>query len=331
MLSRVANAIYWTSRYLERSENICRFIYVNLHHMMDLDIDNNEFWFSLVMASGDEELFLKNYKDRSKESILKFLVLDKKNPNSIVSCTKLARENARTIREVISAKMWEDINNLYWLTEKFSKKKKLGKELEGFLSNFQSVYLSFLGSSESTMNHHEAWHFLRTGRLLERADKTGRILDVKYFQLQATHKSSEDARMYSVVISKSLLKSASALEMYKKNFPQINPHNVASYLISSNFFPRSMMFCLVKIQESLTTILEFNKNPHGELVAKEVEKLVSEILEESKKELHNKQVHRFIDVFQDNLNHLDTLLYKTFFSSEEKIEKQQETSYQQQG
>ena len=113
MLSRVAESLYWMSRYLERAENVARFISVNLHLSLDMQLDPRGQWQPLVVTSGDEELFATRYGAHTAKSVLEFLTFDTENANSILSCLRAARENARSVRERISSEMWEHINRTY--------------------------------------------------------------------------------------------------------------------------------------------------------------------------------------------------------------------------
>jgi len=113
MLSRVANSIYWMSRYTERAENVARFIDVNLQMILDLPSGSTEQWAPLVIITGDDAAFAEHFSGPSRENVIRFLTFDSNNPNSIISCLRAARENARTIREAISPEMWEQINTCY--------------------------------------------------------------------------------------------------------------------------------------------------------------------------------------------------------------------------
>src|SRR4051812_46860129 len=117
MLSRVAQTIYWMNRYVERAENVARFVHVNLHLELDLPMLEEgqaaSQWQPLVWTTGDEKQFVERYKDYTRENVIYFLTFDMENPNSIMSCVKYARENARSIREVISSEMWFTLNRFY--------------------------------------------------------------------------------------------------------------------------------------------------------------------------------------------------------------------------
>jgi len=113
MLSRVANSIYWMCRYIERAENVARFISVNLNLLLDMPSEKGKSWEPLVLITGDQALFEKNYPDYSSDAVIRFLTFDRDYPNSILTCLSPARENGRSIREIISSEMWEQLNRLY--------------------------------------------------------------------------------------------------------------------------------------------------------------------------------------------------------------------------
>src|ERR1700750_3399689 len=113
MLARVADSIYWMSRYLERAENVARFIEVNLNLMLDLPVGSAQQWQPLVDTTGDAPGFAKRYGKASHDNVIQFLAFDLDNTNSIRSCLRAARENARSVREIISSEMWEQLNEFY--------------------------------------------------------------------------------------------------------------------------------------------------------------------------------------------------------------------------
>ena len=113
MLSRVADSVYWMSRYIERAENVARFIEVNLNLMLDLPVGSAQQWQPLVETTGDAEKFAKRYGKATQNNVIKFLTFDPENVNSILSSLRAARENARSVREIISSEMWEQLNQFY--------------------------------------------------------------------------------------------------------------------------------------------------------------------------------------------------------------------------
>ncbi len=310
MLSRVANSIYWMSRYLERAENVARFVNVNLHLMLDLEQSpDNAQWQPLVASSGDEADFARRYKKASTErNVIRFLTFDEKNPNSILSCINYARENSRTVRETIPSDMWEKINELYHFVHKQSRKRSINDPQE-FYAHIRFANYLFAGLMESAMSHGEAWHFARMGSMLERADKTARILDVKYFLLLPGLDYFDSP--YDVVQWGAVLKSVNAFEMYRKQFQRINHKDVARFMIFDAYFPRSMAFCVGAAQRSLHAV-------SGETAADsqaqaEMEKLCNMLRSTHIDAVLESGLHEFIDAFQFNLNVVDQAVYRSFF------------------
>ena len=183
MLSRVADSIYWMSRYIERAENVARFVDVNHHLMLDLPAGVPRQWEPLVITAGGAEDFAARYREPSQENVIQFLTFDSENPNSILSSLRAARENARSVREIIPAIMWEELNEFCLYVEAEAAKTENRDFSYDFFRHVKRAGHLLEGVTNATLSRGEAWHFSRTGRLLERADKTTRIVDVKYFML----------------------------------------------------------------------------------------------------------------------------------------------------
>ncbi|MCB9784734.1 MAG: alpha-E domain-containing protein, partial [Candidatus Omnitrophica bacterium] len=241
MLSRVADAIYWLCRYIERAENVARFVDVNRYLMMDLPDSQSGEWKSLITVTGDHKFFLERFDEATEENVIHFLTFDPENPNSILSCVRSARENARSIREIISSEMWEQVNRFYLMVTDPGAKDFATSHPHEFYENVKMASHLFTGLCEGTLTHSEGWHFTRLGRFIERADKTSRILDVKYFILLPEPGyvgSPYDSLQWAAV-----LKSASALEMYRKRHHRITPGSVVDFLILDSEFPRAIHYC----------------------------------------------------------------------------------------
>lgn len=311
MLSRAANAIYWMSRYLERAENVARFVAVNVHLMLDMGLpaDSTQ-WKPLVTTSGDDADFAARYEEATEENVLYFLTFDEKNPNSILSCIQRARENARTVREVISSEMWEQLNMLYHLVEKHSRKRHV-QNLHEFYAHIRTSSHLFAGLLENTMSHGEGWHFICLGRMLERADKTARLLDVKYFLLLPDPQYVDSP--YDAIEWAAVLKSANAFEMYRKHFHGINFRDVAGFLIFDPAFPRSMTHC---IQSSAVSLQAITAELGVKVPAQaQMDKLQKTLASTSIDSVLGNGLHEFIDIFQFNLNVVDQAVYQSFFAA----------------
>lgn len=312
MLSRVADSIFWMSRYIERAENIARFIDVTGHLSLDLGDGMGDQWSPLVYTTGDHAQFFERYDVANQKNVIDFLCFDLEYPNSIVSCLRSARENARSVREVISSEMWEEINKFY-LTVRGAAAGgwAMGTPYEFFSQIKLSSHL-LQGITDATMSHGEGWHFARLGRMLERADKTSRILDVKYFLLlpSAEHVGTP----LDNVQWNALLKSASALEMYRKRYGRISPAAVADFLILDRDFPRSIHFCLIRAEQSLHAISGTTHGAFTNPSEMRLGRLRSELDYAQIGEIIGGGLHEFLDKFQTKLNTVGNSIHETFFA-----------------
>ncbi len=251
MLSRVADSLYWINRYVERAENLSRFVEVSEAMALDCPPGSAEPWQPLIDASGDRDLFDQLYPSGGgPDQVVEFLVKAEDNPSSIVNCIALARENARQIRDVITTEMWEQINAVYWNLQEDSFWHQPPQEQ---LREIRRACQLFYGITDATLSRDLSWHFSRLGRLLERADKTTRILDVKYFLLLPS--PDEVGGVLDELQWISLLRSAGAYQMFRQSRQQaIEPRAVAAFLLLDPIFPRSVRYCLGRIHETLKIV-----------------------------------------------------------------------------
>lgn len=311
MLSRVADSIYWLNRYVERAENVARFVDVNLNLLLDSPMGITQQWEPLVITSGDQTLFRSRYGQATAENVLQFLTFDREYHNSILSCVRAARENARSVREIISSEMWECVNDFYLMVTAAAEQGSL-TDVHTFYPKVKLASHLFAGVMDATMSHNEGWHFGRLGRLLERADKTARILDVKYFIILPSVRDVgtplDDLQWIA------LLKSASAYEMYRKCQYRITPTGVTEFLILNREFPRSIQFCLLEAERSLHQI---SGSPFGTWYTasdRALGRLRSELDYLTIDEIMQQGLHEFLDSMQVGLNEISTHIFNDFFA-----------------
>ncbi len=311
MLSRAAESIYWMSRYLERAENVARFIEVNCHLMLDLPIAVKGQWEPLVLTTGDQDLFYENYETDNQANVIDFLTFNAENPNSILSCLRNARESARSIREIISTEMWEQINKFYRTVQNTDKSQAQNAPHAYFTDIIMASHL-FTGIQRNTMSHNEAWQFARLGRALERADKTSRILDVNDYYVLWPEVEDVGTPFKNVQWS-ALLKSVSALEMYRKHFGPIDPHNVVNFLILNREFPRAIRYCLFGANQSLHIISGTPEGSFKNTPEQLMGRLLAELDYASIDDIIASGLYAYLDDFQTHLNKIDTAIFETFF------------------
>ncbi len=311
MLSRVAESIYWMSRYIERAENVARFVNVNLQLMLDLPVGVEAQWEPLVATTGDDAVFFERYGDASREEVIRFLAFDAENPNSIVSCLRAARENARSVRENISSEMWEQLNDAYLLVTNTSEKWAMADPHE-FFSSIKLASHLFMGLTDNVMSHGEGWHFCRLGRLIERADKTSRIVDVKYFILLPSIWDVDTP--FDDIQWGALLHSASGFEMYRRTYGLIVPETVIAFLLLDRKFPRSVLYCLAKAEESLHAISGTPLETFSNRAEQRLGRLRAEFAYAHAEQVIASGLHEFLDSFQTKLNLVGDDIHKTFFA-----------------
>lgn len=257
MLCRVADSLFWLGRYMERAENTVRLVEVNHHSLLESessteDIDFEQ-WRPIIASLGDLPLFESLYEDEhTSYNASYFLTFDTENPSSVFSCIAAARENARMIRDQISIEMWETINKLYLYIKK-ADAKFICEELDfDFYHKVKDYTLLFQGIKEVTFNHKLGYEFLSCGYQIERADKTCRILDTRHHMAELQDES--DATLENAQWS-AILRACSAYEAYYHEFAaQTSENQIASFLMLSREFPRSVLFCLNRLQGAMHAI-----------------------------------------------------------------------------
>ncbi|MGQ0679261.1 MAG: alpha-E domain-containing protein [Actinomycetota bacterium] len=313
MLSRVADSIYWMSRYVERAENIARFIDANMNLTLDqFSEEHDEQWLPLVLTTADLPLFQHHYNLPSRENVIEFLTFDPANPNSIVSCLKSARENARLVRDTISSEMWEQVNTFYLFVASATYSDIQQGDSHAFFNRIKTQSHLLGGVTATTLSRGEGWHFGRLGRHLERADKTCRLLDVKYFVILPN--VAEVGTPYDALQWRALLKSASAFEMFRRRHGQITPERVAEFLILDRDFPRAICHCLAAAQESLHAVSGTQIGTFTNSAEQQLGLLCSRLNFARIDEIIGFGLHEFLDDIQIQLNKVGQAIFDEFFA-----------------
>jgi len=253
MLSRTADHLFWMSRYVERAENIARLLDVTWQMSLvpqSLEAANQN-WNAIIALNSLEEAYAKKYTEVNAENVLRFMVSDHDNYASIHSCLRLARENGHAVRGTITSEMWETLNST-WLEAREKSFEQISNAGIGEFFEWVKMRSSLTrGVTIGTLLQDKAYHFIRLGTLLERADNTARILDVKYHVLRPQgDEGATDFYQWGA-----LLRSVSAFEVYRKVYRDvITPERVAELLILRNDMPRSLHFCMNGVIKNLDLI-----------------------------------------------------------------------------
>lgn len=248
MLSRVAESLYWTARYVERAEDVTRAVDVTFHDLLEARIEHEEeaAWRRVLTMLGDEEAFAEHYDRVDGATVGEWVLWHSANPNAVAECVVMARENARSIREQLSGEMWEAVNRLFLLVRGANRSAVL-RGPHSFFEQLRSGAHLFQGTADATMEQGQPYEFLQLGFHLERAEKTTRIVGT-YYPAAVELDEDDPARTQALVV---LLKSCSAFEAYvRRHGMRLEPVEIAETLVRSAELPRSALYCLRRCLEA---------------------------------------------------------------------------------
>jgi uncharacterized alpha-E superfamily protein len=291
MLARVVENVYWLARYLERAENTARLISVNANLLLDLPSGYALGWQPLIDITGSRGQFDARQKRAEEREIVQFLVADADNPGSILSSLKLARENARTLRDILPTEGWEVLNQFYL---EFIEELPAGLSRRARFNFLKRIVLStqtIAGVLDGTMNRNDAHTFVLLGRNLERADMTSRIVDVRSAQLLPP--GAPELGPFESIQWMSVLRSLSGYEMYRlSRRTRVSRADALEFALRDVEFPRACLFCLRQIELCLRAL----PRSAGALAA--LAEVGSFLCEASLAALDQSGLHRLIDHLQ---------------------------------
>jgi uncharacterized alpha-E superfamily protein len=315
MLSRIAESLYWMSRYLERADNTARLMEINLLYLVEAEEHLTEAvqWRPLVSISGSEAAFAQYYDgaEITAQHVIQFMTKGPANPNAIHPSLRLARENARVVRDRISKEMWQAMNELWWMVDTRLKSPLLPERAAAFYASVRDEVARFHGLTSSTMMRGEAYGFHSLGTFVERADMTARILDVKY------HILLPDAAMVGSPLDyyqwAALLKSLSGFEAYRRKYHTgMRPIDVAQHAIFERDFPRSLQFAVDRIRRALEMIGAPAAESQSRMA---VGRLLAHLAHHSAESVMRAGLHEFLQAFLRCVGALNAALQADYFAA----------------
>lgn len=311
MLSRVADSIYWVARYMERAESLARLLLSTHELLLDAGAeaaDESQFWSPILMTTGDEEAYLAKHGAIRGDLVADFLALSADNHNSILTCVRAARENARTIRDQISDEIWGCLNALRLFVDSAEGASLHRHQRAAFYERVLRGSYEFQGIVNSTTPRGDAWHFLRLGASLERADKTSRLVDTcsALSRELPPHPEARPMRWAA------LLRSCSAWHGYQEYHSRLDPAKVIEYLMLEESFPRSVANSVAAVKKALVALCASRS---AETVPEPVRlagKLHAHIVYSTIDDIFAQGLHEYIDDLQTRLNHIGTTIFETF-------------------
>ncbi len=318
MLSRVANSLYWMSRHIERAENIARILDVNLQLLLDFrsldDEGLRDHWMPIVQCTGDEETFVAQHQRATAATVAEFMVFRQENPNSIVSSIHQARENARMVRDQITVETWEELNRLYLFVLSPEARQMWLDSPSDFFNQIKSSSLQLIGISHATHVRNEGWWFSQAGRFIERADKTSRILDVRYHTLPERGLPRTVNQTEALEWS-AILRSCSAWDVFKSIYgPEVHPRDVAELLLLNEDFPRSVRCCVDELNGALRCISGVSGRRFSNEAEKLAGRLVAELQFTTIEEVFEAGLHDYLDRLQIKLNAIGDALFTAYIT-----------------
>ncbi len=254
MLARLAENLFWAGRYTERAEDTARMVDVTYHTQLESPYGEVAMaWYQLL-----EVLHLRAAYGAPIEpvNVMRFLVLDADNPGSVTASIERARENVRSVRELVSSELWEAVNDLHLVLGDRDLEAELADQPYELFRTVRRMSMTIYGVASETMPRDEGWRFMALGRLLERAEMTCRLIDVRYAQLEAMSGPSQRLAGDTAEVPRgpdrtdfhhwiAVLKSASAFEAYRRRYrSSMDPADVVEFLLLERDLPRSVLFCL---------------------------------------------------------------------------------------
>jgi uncharacterized alpha-E superfamily protein len=314
MLSRIGESLYWMTRHLERADDTARMLDINLLHMLEADEGTTEEgqWKPLLNILDAEEAYLACHPDGriSVQRVIRFLTQEKANPGSLYNSLRLARENARVVRDRISREMWEAINDFWLQTSEHLQATLQPWRAAEFYAYVHRETATFFGLSQSTMMRGEPYGFTVLGSLQERADMTARILDVRY------HLLLPDVSLVGSPLDYyqwgALLKSLSGFETYRRLYHNgIRPIDVVELAVFNADFPRSLGYCV----DGMGRALERIGRVEDGVVAEALEALRMHLADASPRTILDTGLHEYLERFLILLARLTDALQSDYFEA----------------
>jgi uncharacterized alpha-E superfamily protein len=310
LLARYANCIFWLARYVERAENLARILDVN--ETFSRDSKGGQNWRSIIQLNSDEERFFAANSSASVHSVVNFYVIDASNPTSIVSAIRCARENARTLRPLISTEMWVQLNVFYNRLASLTAADLSPGNLAALFAMIKEACQTHTGITEGTFFRDQGWYFYQIGRYIERADQTTRLVDIKYHLLLPS--ISDVGSPTDVSQWNALLRSAAGYHAYRRlHTGSTTPARVAGFLLLNGAFPRSVHHCVREVDRLLDEVKSRYALRNGNDAAEELNRLRVLLGTLDMSEILRSGLHEFLDSIQCQLIAITRELAIAFF------------------
>ena len=312
MLSRDADSMYWMARYVERAEHVARILLVNSNLLMDVGDLAPAFqqkqWHSILEIMRLDEL--PAGRDSLAKRIQQYMTFHAENPNSLLTCLSRARENARAIRESISAEMWECLNTLYWSIRGDDAQHRFDESTEDFYRAIMNGSMLFQGLTDETLGHDQRWSFAQLAKYLERIDVTARIMETKFGILKSAELEATIRNIHWMAV----LRSCCSIEAFRRNYVgDMDPLRVASFLILQRTFPRSIRYSVDHAYAAISEIRSGTNAKGVDPAERILGRLVAQLEYAEISEVIASGVPNYLQQIQNSIAEAAIAVQKTYF------------------
>ncbi|MEX2450707.1 MAG: alpha-E domain-containing protein [Rhodospirillales bacterium] len=314
LLARFAENAFWIARYVERADNLARILDVN--ETFARNNDGEQDWLPIVQLHSDEEHFFERNKEATADSVIFFYILDRNNTSSLISLVRIARENAREIRHLLSTEMWTHINVFYNRLSAMSQRQLTLSRLSGICASIKLDCQLHTGIVEGTLYRDQLWRFYQIGRSIERADMATRFLDIKYHRILPS--LSDVGTPVDISEWNALLRSVAGYHAYLRVTPKgMGLESIASFLLFNTRFPRSLAAAVNHVHDHLNSLRAFESLQHVEVPMKTIATLFGIIKTYDTTTVVNEGMHEFLDRIQALLIDFTDELGCTYFGHQQ--------------
>ena len=314
LLSRYAQSLFWLARYMERVENLARILEVTetfVRHGAD-----QSGWRSVVQINADEERFLAKYGQANADTVLRFYLSDRDNPTSIAASLFAARENARTLRPLISTEMWSQINVFHNLARERMADEARPSDVSRLCAFLKEGCQAHTGVTEGTFFRDQGWAFYSIGKCLERGDQTSRLVDIKYHTLLPSPRDvggAEDVNQWHA-----LLRAAAGYHAFRRIHPSgLTPGGVAGFLLLNHSCPRSIVHSIHQIETHLHQLRAGYDLRAADAVLEKLDELRARVMDQTIEQILILGLHEFLDWVQLRFAGIAAAMAASFWPSTE--------------
>jgi len=310
LLARDAEGLFWMARYLERVENLARLIDVT--QSFESPGYESEAWFGLIRINADEKNFSERGFSPDADHVKRFYLLDRGNPTSVPHNIEDARTNARTLRPLMSTEMWRQINVFHRFISNLTPADLEGDSLSRLCTRLREGVQAHTGITEGTLYRDQGWYFYHLGRVIERADQTTRMLDIKYTTMLP--RDGEAKRVAELTQWNAVLRAAAGYHAFKRHArANFRAEDVVEFLLRDPSSPRSVLLCVRRIEAFLDDLRRIYGLSRSHEALEAAEYLREILTEKSISHILATGLHDYLDVVQIHLQILAGAIGRAFF------------------